>query len=194
VTREPTVKPGGWTIKESGTIYHLPIFQVRRSVRKSPRTGVEIDFILIDGFDWVSVIPITADNEVIFVKQYRHGREIESIEAPGGVSDDETASPLENARRELSEETGYSSPRIEPLGRIDPNPAMFSMQCHLFVAWDCVPNTEQNLDDGEDIEVMKVPLSEVPKMLLSGEITYSVTIAAFTLLFLRHKTLGAQVF
>lgn len=177
----------GWKINETGTIYHLPMFQVRRSVRQSPRTGVEIDFILIDGFDWVSVIPITAENEVVLVRQYRHGREIYSLENPGGVADYEGASFLENAQRELTEETGYTSPRIESLGAVDPNPAMFSVQCHLFVAWDCVPNQSQKLDDGEDIEVVKCPLAEIPNRILSGEISYAVTISAFAILGMKYS-------
>ena len=65
---------------------HL-VFDVRCSRQRSPRTGVEVPFFLIDTANWVNIVPVTADGEVVFVRQWRQGNERVSLELPGGLID-----------------------------------------------------------------------------------------------------------
>ncbi|MGD0623420.1 MAG: NUDIX hydrolase [Thermodesulfobacteriota bacterium] len=71
-----------------------------------PRRGQEHEIYLIDSLDWVNVVPLTADGEVILVKQYRFGTKGFSLEIPGGMLDQGTTL-ARAASRELPEETGF---------------------------------------------------------------------------------------
>ena len=68
-----TLQP--WTKLGDETLARHLVFHVRRSRQRSPRTGVEIPFFLIDTANWVNILPITEDGEIVFVRQWRHGSE-----------------------------------------------------------------------------------------------------------------------
>lgn len=176
---------GGWTVLDEHIYEKFPIFQIKRSRRVNPRTKKEIGFFLIDGLDWVTVIPVTPDNKVVLVKQYRHGCEDFTIETPGGcveIGED----PAESAKRELLEETGYQAPSLELLGTFCPNAAMLSNRCHAYLAHGVTRVAEQALDSGEDIEVLLIPLPEVMELVRTGGICHAVVLAGFGYLALRH--------
>ena len=80
---------------------------------------------VIDTPNWVNIIPITENNEVILVNQHRFGTEQLTLEIPGGMVD-EGEDPMKAATRELAEETGYTSSQIIEIGRVEPNPALMS--------------------------------------------------------------------
>jgi ADP-ribose pyrophosphatase len=113
------------------------------------------------------------------VRQRRHGIEAETLELPGGMVDPEDASPLEAARRELLEETGYRAATLEPLGKIAPNPAMQTNWTHSFLARDVELVGAPTLDGGEDIDVVLVPYREIPERVARGEITHALVVVAF---------------
>jgi 8-oxo-dGTP pyrophosphatase MutT (NUDIX family) len=89
------------------------------------------------------------------------------------------ASPLEAARRELLEETGYRAGEIVQTGVIAPNPAMQSNRAWSFLARDVEQVGAPKLDGGEDIEVVKVPLAEIPARVAAGEISHALVVVAF---------------
>ena len=170
-----------WEILEEFIYESFPIFRLRRSRRRHPESGYEHDFLLMDGLDWVNVIAITPDKQVVLERQFRHGSDAVTIETPGGVIEP-GEEPAAGALRELAEETGYRSDKLTPLGAVHPNPAMQSMRCHFFLAEDAVPTGNLNLDPGEDIEVFTVPLPELFEMVKRGEITHALVVAAVGLL------------
>jgi len=177
-------KPGGWQLCGDHVYDQFKIFEARRSTRVNPRTGRPFDFFLMRGLDWVNVIPLTPENEVVLVRQYRHGAEVWSLEIPGGCI--ETGEePAVSGQRELLEETGFTAATIEPLGVIHANPAMMTMQLHTFLAHGCIRTASPALDPGEDIEVLLKPLPEVLTMVRRGEISHALVVAAFGLLSLR---------
>ncbi len=82
-----------------------------------------------------NVLPrITPENEAVFVWQYRHGTDVLSLELPGGVVD-AGEEPLDGARRELREETGYAVDELEHLLTVHTNPALQDNVHHTFVGW-----------------------------------------------------------
>lgn len=132
--------------------------------------------------DWVNVIPLTADNEVVMVRQFRHGIEDFTLEIPGGMVDPEDTDPCSAAQRELWEETGYGSADIVRLGEVHPNPALQKNRCFSFLARDVRPTRKPQLDGTEEIEVVLVPRAEIAGRIAGGEISHALVIAAFAFL------------
>jgi 8-oxo-dGTP pyrophosphatase MutT (NUDIX family) len=127
------------------------VFDVVKSRRRSPRTGADIGFFLIRTPDWVNVVPITDANELVLVRQFRHGTDEFSLEIPGGLIDLHERDPAAAAARELREETGFEAAHIEPLGVMTPNPAVFTNRCHTWLATGCRRVGDLQQDPGEEL-------------------------------------------
>lgn len=168
-----------WTRRGRKTALQTPIFKVDVHGLVHPRSGSEHDFYILDTPDWCNIVPLTRDGQVVMVRQWRHGVDQETLELPGGMIDPEDPSPLEAARRELLEETGYRAATVEPLGVIAPNPAMQTNRCWSFVARDVELAGALALDEGEDIDVVLVPYAEIPARIARGEIAHALVVVAF---------------
>jgi 8-oxo-dGTP pyrophosphatase MutT (NUDIX family) len=171
------IKP--WRRLESETVYECRVFSLRRDRSRSPRTGDEHDFFVLDACDWVNIVPVTADDEVVLVRQYRHGIGDFTLEIPGGMIDADDPSPLEAARREMVEETGFDSDDVVSLGHIYPNPAIQGNRCHTFLARNVVQRHEPSFDSTEEAEVVVVPLGAVPDLVRAGRIAHALVVVAF---------------
>lgn len=174
-------KHGKWEVLEETCYERFKIFSIKKSRRVNPRTASIFDFFLIDALDWVNVIAITADSELVLVEQYRHGSEEWLLEFPGGVVEADEPDPALSGARELKEETGYEAEKIELIGSIRPNPAMLSNKLHVCVARNVRLAGSQSLDSGEDIRVVLKPLSELKSLIASGELRHAHVIAAVAL-------------
>ena len=167
-----------WEKIESEIVVEEFIFTLRRDVSRSPRTGETYPFLVLEASDWINVIPITPEGNVVLIYQYRHGTEEVTLEIPGGMVDlgEKTAV---SAQRELKEETGYEAEEIIHIGTVDPNPAILNNRCHTYVALNARKVTETQFDGAEDIEVKEFPLAELRQLVASGQITHSLVVAAF---------------
>jgi len=127
--------------------------------------------------EWVNVVAVTPKEEIVLIRQFRHGTRAVTLEIPGGMVDP-GETPLEAARRELLEETGYGTENRRLLGTVHPNPAIQDNSCYTYLATGAVKISEQQTEGTEDIEVFTAPVSETDKMVLEGNITHSLVIAA----------------
>jgi len=94
-----------WPKISSKKVGDFRIFQIRSDVRRSPRTGAEHDFFVLECVDWVNVIALTPDDQLVMVEQYRHGSDTVELEIPGGMMDPGEHSPVACGVRDLREET-----------------------------------------------------------------------------------------
>ena len=175
-----------WNLISSRIDRTFRIFNLRVDRAVSPRTKKEHDFYILESRDWVNIIPLTRNNEVILIRQYRHGIRKITLEIPGGIIEDGD-SPEVSARRELLEETGYSDSGMIPLGSVHTNPAFLNNRCHTFLALDVIKVGPQDQDENEDIEVVISPLRKIPELIRNGEITHSLILAAFYRFFTEYK-------
>lgn len=182
------MEPRPWKVIKSSRDKSYRVFSLRTDRARSPRTGAEHDFFILESASWVNVIPLTAEGLVVMVRQYRHGIRAVTLEIPGGLVE-EGDSPEEAAARELMEETGYSASRMIGLGNVHPNPAIQNNMCYTFLAEGVTPFGAQQQDEREDIEVVLEPLSRIPSLIKEGEISHSLVIAAFYRLFVEHRGL-----
>lgn len=170
-----------WTLLDSRVVSNERIFRLRHDRYRFEPSGVERDFVVLDSPSWVNVVPMTADGQVVLIRQYRHGIQDVTLEIPGGMID-AGESPAAAAARELREETGYVAGQMRFLGRVLPNPAIQNNWCYLFTAEGCRLTGESQPDAFEVIDVLERSLVDVPAMIRSGEISHCMVIAAFALM------------
>ena len=167
-----------WTWLSSKILTTCRIFTLKQENYRSPRTGKEHEFYLLDSGDWVNVIPLTSDQKVILVNQFRFGTKDFSLEIPGGMLDPGD-SPADAAKRELIEETGYGGSEPILLGVVHPNPAIHTNRCYTYLIENAVFQKQPEQDSTEDVEVEIVPLADISKLIQDGVITHALVIAAF---------------
>jgi len=167
-----------WNKVSSKFLIENKIFKLREDRVISPKKKSEHPVWVIDTPDWVNIIPITKNNDVILINQHRFGTEKLCLEVPGGMVD-EGEDPMDAAIRELSEETGYTSSKVIEIGRVEPNPALMSNHTYSYLALDVCQTAEQKLDGMEDIEILKKPIDEIPLLIEKGEIKHALVICAF---------------
>ncbi|MGB9178130.1 MAG: NUDIX hydrolase [Pyrinomonadaceae bacterium] len=171
-------RPDPWQRKRSEQIADCRVFQVRRDVSANPRDGFEHDFYVIEAPDWINIIPLTADDEVVMIEQYRHGTEEITLEIPGGMVD-AGEMPFEAAAREMFEETGYAGSEIIALGKTRPNPAIQNNWIHTFLARNVSFRQEPVFESTEHTCVRLVPLADVPALIAGGTITHALVVMGF---------------
>ncbi|SVC25030.1 uncharacterized protein METZ01_LOCUS277884, partial [marine metagenome] len=177
---------GIWKRKSSRRLADCRVFTLSESVSICPRTSDEHQFYFIDSADWVNIVPVTSDQEVVFVRQFRHGSEKITLEIPGGMVDP-GEDPQVAAVRECMEESGYEAGTVKPLGILNPNPAIFRNRLHTYVAKDCSPVAEIANTSTEHTELVLVPMTDLPDMLQSGEIDHALVAATLWRLLYQEK-------
>lgn len=177
--------PPEWTTLKRTIQLKTPIFSVQSHLRAHPDTPHDpAEFWSVSPSDWVNIIALTPEQEVVLVTQYRHGTNNITLEIPGGALDPDE-DPLDAAQRELLEETGYSSTQWIKLGDIAVNPAMMTNHCTTFLAKDALQTHPQNLDEHEDITVSTLPVARFLDLIDQGHISHGIVVSAAYFL-LRH--------
>jgi ADP-ribose pyrophosphatase len=142
-------------------------------------SGVTTELDVIRHPGAAAIVPMTDPETVVLIRQYRHAVGGHIWEIPAGTLEDGEA-PLDCAKRELTEETGYSADTFEKIGELVPVPGYSDERIHLYVA-SGLSSGAQNLDEGEWLEVHRIPFSKALEMVRSGEIQDGKTITGLLL-------------
>ena len=171
-----------WICQSETTLISSPVLDVVEQKCVSSEDQREFTFYILKSHDWCNVIPVTKDGKIVLVKQYRIGIATHTHEIPGGVIDPQDPSVQATALRELEEETGYSpcaNAQIKPLGWSYPNPAIQDNRCFSFIVGPVERKKNQNLDPGEMIEVIELPIEDLPEWIRQGKINHALILNAF---------------
>jgi len=164
-----------WKTLDSKIVLSNPWFHLRRDrvIRPDGNKGTYNTVVAPTA---VGIVPCFDDASILLVGQYRYSISRYSWEIPeGGSKGDEK--PIQTARRELSEETGYRAGRFKSLGTFHTSNCFTNEIAHLFCAWNLALG-EPHQDPTESIVTKRIPFRDAYEMAVSGKITDSITIVA----------------
>lgn len=162
-----------WKVLNSEYLLQNEWIAVRADRCEMPDGRLIDPYFIVESRSYVNVVPVTDAGEILFVRLYRHGLGKTMLETPGGLIDAGELA-LAAAERELLEETGYSCAKIEAIGSGAPDPARFSCHAYYFLATGVAPTAVPRWDENEEMELLKLPISQVKQKLFAGEIVDSV--------------------
>ena len=153
-----------WTTLESRYIIHRPWLTARVDKVRLPDGRINPEHYVLEYPEWVNIIAITREGEFVMVRQYRHAMDIVLDELCAGVVEEGEA-PIDAARRELLEETGYGGGTWREIMAVGQNPSICDNITHCFLAEGVELVDKQHLDATEDIEVLLLSRDEFEAML-----------------------------
>lgn len=170
-----------WTVLSSRSVIRDRWIDLRADDCLTP-SGHEIaPYYVLTYPDWVHVVALTASDEVLLVRQYRHGAGGSFLELPGGVIDGGEAVEAA-ARRELAEETGHEAGAITLVSSLHPNPAIQNNRVHVCIAENLVAEGSLQLDAGEEgLTVELLPVQTVLDGLTAGILGQSLHVTSLLL-------------
>lgn len=165
-----------WETIDSQYVIRRPWLTARCDTVRLPNGTIHPEYYVLEYPTWINVIAITADGDFVMVEQYRHGLGDVFTELVAGVAE-EGETPMDTARRELLEETGYGNGTWQQFMVLSQNPSSTNNLTYTFLATDVEKIGTQHLDATEDIAVRLLTPTEVKQLLLDDRIKQSLMAA-----------------
>jgi ADP-ribose pyrophosphatase len=170
-------------ISERHSVFSCPIFRVYTQRVQTPDLTESLQAYTLECADWVNIVPITPQNQIVMIEQHRFGTDALTLEMPGGAVDPGEKDTTLAAMRELEEETGLTTQKILALPRYSPNPALQNNKIFFFLALDVepIPGGSGYSDPFERIKVHFVPLEEALQKARTGQVAHALSALALLL-------------
>ena len=176
-----------WAIRQSEYIYKSRWLTARKDAVRTDK-GIDIDdFYVLEYPTWVNVIAITQEGRFVIEQQYRHGIQQQVFEICAGICE-ANEEPIDAAKRELLEETGFSGGTWSLIGKFAPNPNSMSNWCYSFLAEGVTKSQEPHQEPTENIQIYSFSAEEVLSMMKKGEIAEGTMLAPLWQYFYEHKS------
>ena len=162
-------------------VYESRLLRVARGTFGAP-DGSTFERDVVHHPGWVAVVPVTGDGHVVCVRQFRAAVGSWLLEVPAGIRDVGDEPPEVTARRELAEEAGLAAEEIALVATLHNSPGFADEQGLVFLATGLtdVPTDRQGVEE-HHMEVVRVPLADVPRLVSSGEVTDAKTVVGLLL-------------
>ena len=174
------VEGGAWEVLNSERLLETPYFTLRSDRLRLPDGAVKEAYYVLERPDAAIIFPLTKEGEVVLVRQYRPPLEMMELGPPAGLVE-EGERPEDAARRELAEETGYTGGEWELLGSLASSPSLKDNWAYLFLAHGVEETAAPDPDEHELVEVVRVPVDDLPNLVHTGKIVSSSGVAAIML-------------
>ena len=182
--KQKDIKP--WETVSSKYLIQRPWLTARRDVLRMPDGKLVPEYYVLEYPTWVNIIAITTEGKYLLVRQYRHALGIVEYELCAGTMDAKDATPLDAAKRELLEETGYAGGTWQEWMTLSPNPATSNNLAHSFLAIGVRRVSDQHLDPTEDIDVYLKSPAYVRQLLEENQILQALMAAPLWKYFIEH--------
>ncbi|MDO8582969.1 MAG: NUDIX hydrolase [bacterium] len=159
-----------WKLVSQKSVLRAKLFNVKEIVFENQKGKQKIHHVA-ERDTVVSIFPLTDKYEIYLVSQYRHTLEKTVLEAISGYMEGKETT-IAAAKRELREEAGITAQQLEELARVDLAGSVFKSKIHLFLAKG-LEMGDNDLDEDEEIEVVKMPLSVAVEKVMIGEISHA---------------------
>lgn len=177
---------GKWKVLKSEYLFKRPWLTVRRDCVELPDGRQNPEFYVLEYPDWVNIIAITDEGEFVMERQYRHGLGKTCFEIPAGVIE-KGETPLEAAKRELQEETGYGEGEWEEVLTLSGNASTSNNMTHCFIAEGVRKISTQHLDSTEDLKPVLLNEMQVKDLLVNNQVRQSLMAAPLWRFFATRK-------
>ncbi|HEX8295342.1 MAG TPA: NUDIX hydrolase [Chthoniobacteraceae bacterium] len=168
---KPEGKKLGWNVLSSRHLFEGKMFKLRAD-------EIQISGHAPSSYEYeerapaVIIVPVTAEGEIVLIRQYRYPVDAWCLETPAGGTHDTGGMPLEEVvRKELCEEIGAVAGAVEKVAQFYAAPAFADEVSHVFVAWEIELSKEPERERGEAIELRIVPAAQAMKAARGGEVT-----------------------
>ncbi|CAN5895476.1 NUDIX hydrolase [soil metagenome] len=164
-----------WQTLSTKAIYKNPWMSIREDQVINPSGGRGIYGVVSFANKAIGIIPIDEEGNTYLIGQYRYTLNEYSWEIPEGGGP-LGIDPLESAKRELKEETGFTASKWTNIGRIHTSNSVTDEEGYIYLAQELTAG-ETEFEETEDLQIKKVPLAEAVRMVMDGEITDAISMA-----------------
>lgn len=166
-----------WEILSSEYVVESPWYRLRRDACRLPDGSVIDSYYVREHPGFAVIFAITPAGDVVFARQYKHGFGGFFLGLPAGAVEP-GEDPLDCARRELEEETGYVAPSFVRIAEFMADPTSSTAKAYLFLATGAVPDGVRAVDPSEEIETELVPVGRAIDEIRAGRVSGQSHVAA----------------
>ncbi|QKZ14336.1 NUDIX hydrolase [Spirosoma sp. KUDC1026] len=173
-----------WKTLGSIELFSSRWMRLRQDTCELPTKRVVDDYFVMEIPDGAAIAAVTEQDELVLVRQYKHGVDQVVLELPAGIVEPGEEGPAAIAR-ELEEETGYRASSVEYVTTLASKPARLSARTQIYFADKVSQQGTQQENDSEVIQIVLVPLAELPALIQRGEIIVETSLAALLMVWPR---------